>query len=450
MIAVHATGDLAKINWENGEQPATISTTAVGAPGAPAPAVRADGGGSVILKASIPGDYFDAAVMTSQDYSPGLFVTGVGSSIAATDILVLTGNTTTGLTGTNSYGLWAADGGSATFTGGLIATFGESAAAVLAEVIDGPSGGSIAINGTKIFTFNDNSPGLVASGNGSSLTATDVLVKTSGKGAIGLYASGHGSSITATGALISTGGFEANGVVSADGGATNVRGGSINTTGNGAYAVVAESGVVAKSGGFVGLSGTQIGTTGDGSGGLGINGAGSEIDCRRTATRDDSGDGAIGLYAVNGGVITAATGTTATISTSGPTPSRPAQRVRRFRERRGLPDQPRRRHDHDDWTGRGGLSTPARRVRARASGGGAITVSGPLSVATGTAPCAYGAWAQGAGSTIALNGPSTFRSTAARPRSMPRTAASIDDWRHAYGASRPITVYGLTSAACGR
>ena len=40
--------------------------------------------------------------------------------------------------------------------------------------------------------------------------------------------------------------------------------------------------------------------------------------------------------------------------------------------------------------------------------GPTINVSGPLSVTTGTAPFAYGAWAQGPGATISLNGPSTF------------------------------------------
>ena len=49
-------------------------------------------------------------------------------------------------------------------------------------------------------------------------------------------------------------------------------GGSISTAGNGAYAVVAESG------GSISLSGTTISTVGNGSGGLGINGSGSEID----------------------------------------------------------------------------------------------------------------------------------------------------------------------------
>jgi len=48
--------------------------------------------------------------------------------------------------------------------------------------------------------------------------------------------------------------------------------GSVTTYGNSAYAAVAHSG------GLIQLNGTSISTNGDGSGGLGINGAGSEID----------------------------------------------------------------------------------------------------------------------------------------------------------------------------
>ena len=48
-------------------------------------------------------------------------------------------------------------------------------------------------------------------------------------------------------------------------------------------------------------------------------------------------------------------------------------------------------------------ATSRRRVTA-----GGITVSGPLTVTTGTGLGSYGAWAQSPGSTIALNGPSAF------------------------------------------
>ena len=57
-------------------------------------------------------------------------------------------------------------------------------------------------------------------------------------------------------------------------------------------------------------------------------------------------------------------------------------------------------------TGQGAVGLYASNLSAT-SAGGAITVSGTLGVTTAGA-AAYGAWAQSAGSTIALNGPSTF------------------------------------------
>jgi hypothetical protein len=45
---------------------------------------------------------------------------------------------------------------------------------------------------------------------------------------------------------------------------------------------------------------------------------------------------------------------------------------------------------------------------AKTGAGGAISVSGPLSVTTGTGPFSYSAWAQSAGSTITLSGPSAI------------------------------------------
>jgi hypothetical protein len=104
-------------------------------------------------------------------------------------------------------------------------------------------------------------------------------VTTTGVGSIGLFATGAGSSITATGVAVATSGnfnpstnSGSNGLDAVDGATAAFSGGSISTAGNGAYAVVANSG------GLVKVAGTTIGTTGDGSGGLGINGAGSEID----------------------------------------------------------------------------------------------------------------------------------------------------------------------------
>ena len=93
---------------------------------------------------------------------------------------------------------------------------------------------------------------------------------------------GAPSKITATGVAVTTGaippsygpplGQNAVGVLAEAGGQVFLTDGSVTTYGNSAYAVVAHSG------GLVQLNGTSISTNGNGSGGLGINGAGSEID----------------------------------------------------------------------------------------------------------------------------------------------------------------------------
>ena len=219
---------------------------------------------------------------------------------------------TIGTTQNDTPAVKADTGGSIALAGGSIVTGGAGAAAALAG-----GGGTIDITGgTTIETFSDNSPGLAASGSAALLMATDVGIKTHGVASFGatvsaggamtltdsnigtfgqdahaVFVSGDGSRITITGVQLNTSGFEASGVVGADGGAANVSAGSINTTGNGAYAVLAEAGVVS-------LSGTTIGTTGDGSGGLGINGAGSEIDAANASITTTGGlDSTSGLHA---------------------------------------------------------------------------------------------------------------------------------------------------------
>jgi hypothetical protein len=160
------------------------------------------------------------------------------------------------------------------------------------DVIAGQAtgGGSILTNpseGFNSFSFSTSGPNTpaVQADTGGLVTLTVMppstvgTVTTTGVGGIGLFATGAGSSITATGVAVATSGnFDpstmsgSNGLDAVDGATATFSGGSINTAGNAAYAVVANSG------GLVSLNGTTIGTTGNGSGGLGTNGAGSEID----------------------------------------------------------------------------------------------------------------------------------------------------------------------------
>ncbi len=113
------------------------------------PALQADTGGSINLD---PGPN-TATVTTSGDNSVGILVTGANSTFTALGVDVTTGAVVDGaITGANSVGLLAVNGGTATFTGGSITTIGTNAPAVLSQA--GEGGASITLNGgTTILTF---------------------------------------------------------------------------------------------------------------------------------------------------------------------------------------------------------------------------------------------------------------------------------------------------------
>ena len=152
----------------------------------------------------------------------------------------------------------ADSGGKVTLTGGsVIATLGINAAAVLAE-----TGGSIVLTGgTTILTISNDSPGLAVNGSDSSLAAEDAGVKTNGVAAFGATNAGGVMNLMGTTKII--------------------------TVGQDADAVVA-SGVGAI---------TTLGMEND---------------------LSTLGDGAVGLYATAGGVITANAGSVTTAGASDP------------------------------------------------------------------------------------------------------------------------------------
>ena len=153
----------------------------------------------------------------------------------------------------NSIGLLAENGGTATFTGGSITTLGTNAPAVLSQA--GEGGASITLSGgTTILTFGDGSHGLAVNGSGASLSATGIGVKTHGVAAFGA-ANGFGPEFSAGGAMTLT---DAN----------------IVTFGQDAHAVV-------------------------------VSGPGSITTLGNGNVLATQGDGAIGIYATAGGVVTA-------------------------------------------------------------------------------------------------------------------------------------------------
>jgi hypothetical protein len=215
VVAGEATGAGSVLtNVSEGTSSVSFSTSA-----ANTAAVEANAGGLVTLFASPPD--IPVTVTTTGNDSIGLYATGTDELGTASQIV--TQNVSVSTTGADTSAVGAASGGDVSLTGGAVTSTGLG------------------------------SKGLFVSGAGSTITASGVTVTTSGN-----YDLVVGSS--------------ANGLFASSGGRATDTGGSINTTGIGAYAVVAESG------GVITLAGTTIGTTGNGSGGLGINGVGSEVD----------------------------------------------------------------------------------------------------------------------------------------------------------------------------
>ncbi len=235
------------------------------------------------------------------------------------------------------------------------------------------AGSQINLAATTVTTLGANAYGFYAS-NGGTISAPDApSVATSGNGSIGLYASGRGSTITADGASIVTHGASAQGAQADAGGFLTLNSGSVTTTGSDSHAVF-------------------------------VNGAGSLVTLGGASVLNTAGAGSIGLYALGGGVINA-TGPI-TISTLG-TNSTPTSLSAFGVNADGAGSQINLAATSITTAGQGAVGLYASDVTATGSGG-AITVSGQLTVTTGTALNSYGAWAESAGSTIALNGPSAF------------------------------------------
>ena len=225
-------------------------------------------------------------------------------------------------------------GGKSTTNGGAFSTAGAGATAV--SVLNG---GALQISDAALMTSGDGSSGLIVNGMDggviSSVGAGNLTIATSGgvwsvngAHADGIYngpsgANDRGGSIGIADSSVTTSGAQAYGVEVGAGGTTSFLGGTIATSGAGANAARAENGgrlffdlgtklqataistsgagayaAVALGGGFASLLGANISTTGDGSGGLGVNGAGSEIDASAVTIATTGGfDPVSGLHA---------------------------------------------------------------------------------------------------------------------------------------------------------
>jgi hypothetical protein len=329
--------------------------------GASATGLQADGGGMATLNGG--------SVTTAGIDAPAVAASGAGS------IVTLNGAAVLSTVGDGSIGLHALSGGIINALGQTTISTGSTSAATGLNAFgvnaDG-AGSQISLAATTVTTFGTNAHGLYASNGGSIDAPFAPSVTTSGAGAIGLYASGSGSTITAGGASIITNGASATGLQADGGGMATLNGGSVATTGADASAVVAS-------------------------------GAGSIVTLNDGSLLSTVGDGSVGLHALGGGVISAS-GQTA-ISTSGTNSTATGLNAYGVNAD-GAGSQINLAAATISTTGAGAAGLYASDALGTGHGGG-ITVSGPLGVVTGGSS-AYGAWAQSAGSTIALNGPSAF------------------------------------------
>jgi hypothetical protein len=289
-IAGQATGLNALIT---GPSSGTVSFSTTGTA---ANALQADTGGAVTLSGG--------SVTTSGNGSAGLFATGIGSQINATDVAVSAAGG--GLLPYTTNAILAGPGAVVTITGGSASTTGTDAYVAGAFTTGGTGVATLNLSGTTITATGAGSGGLAVNGTGATITGTGLTITThgnydsvnnfSGAGATNQSYSGSpgggvltltNSSILTTGTIaqgvntanggittltddtITTSSFEATALSTVSSGQTTMTGGSLNTTGNGSYAVSAEGGGVTK------LVGTTIGTTGNGSGGIAVHGTGS-------------------------------------------------------------------------------------------------------------------------------------------------------------------------------
>lgn len=344
-LAVFATGANSSISATN----VAIATSGLSSFGA-----HANKGGSVALTGG--------AVNTTGDGANGLSVVGEGSSLSATRLnvgttggldtatgihahaiyngpgvsgpsggnLTLT-NVTAAAAGLQSDALLTDAGGVTRATGGAFSTTGAGAGA--AAVLNN---GAMTISGSTLTTSGDGSTALFINGAGGAVTASDLTISTTG----GVWTAGSGSHadgiyngafgvrtgggvMNVTDSAVTTTGAQSHGVAVGLGGITTFLGGAVSTSGTDAHAARATRGgsltigldaagtgtdlrtlgtgsyvVSANGGGVVSLTGATLGSTGNGSGGLAVNGVGSEIDAANVTLFTSGGfDPASGLHA---------------------------------------------------------------------------------------------------------------------------------------------------------
>ena len=259
VVAGQATGTGSVLTnvTEGGPSSVSFSTSA-----ADTNAVQADFGGSVTLNVTSPST---GTITASGTGSYGVLATGTGSSMTGSGLTITATGDRDPITelGTVLAAVAARSGGVVTLNGGSISATGLDSNGV--QAVDG---GAATISGATVTTTNNGSVGLLLSGTGSSLTASNVAVSTQGamdpaNGYDSQAVWNGGGKATLTNVTAKTSGVGQDGVDTVLGGTTTINGGSITTTGDGSAGLgTANQGF--PGGGTVNATNTTIVTKGSG------------------------------------------------------------------------------------------------------------------------------------------------------------------------------------------
>ncbi len=358
----------------------------------------------------------------------------IGISVA-NDISAVSITTNAGTPQSDAYGVWS-DGTGAIIdlTGSpnntvivTILTEGSGASGSGSAGVFASGGGTVRLAGGSVTTQADSAPGLYATGGGTISTSAGMTVSTSGSSAYGAEAD-TGGAVSLTGGKITTSGAGADGLYANDGEITtnllNGAGTTVSTTGTNAIGAQASAGgvlilnggsvttsgagsvgVEALTGGSATLGGVSIMTSGQDAHALAVAGAGSQASLTGSNAFVTQGNGAVGLYATQGGVFTA-TGAT-TVSTSGGVSSATGLGAYGVNAD-GAGSKVSLASATIKTSGAGAFALLASDA-TNSGAAGSISVSGPLSVTT-TNPAATAIGLKGDGASIVASGGGTIAS----------------------------------------
>ncbi|QHE91183.1 autotransporter outer membrane beta-barrel domain-containing protein [Pandoraea fibrosis] len=348
--------------YANGGGQITGTNTTITTSGAGASAAFADAGGLITLN--------NVNTYSFGDNAPGAVASGAGSRLSLIGTYV-------NVYGNGSAGLFATAGGNITINGGAIAsgdyyggTVNANSPGMLAR---GPGSSIVVSNGASSATYGANSPGVWADAGGK-IDFAGYGIFTYQPDSPGAQATGA-STITLTSTIVRTSGPSSAGLLVSDGSTVLAKGTEITT----GYRVSGSSPPVLQ------FPDAQIGLEAHG---VDVVGAGSQLQAENNAVTTN-GDGAVGIWAQQGGTASVTGGT---ITTHGAdTASVGGADAVRATDSGSL----------ISLTGTRISTTNAKAVGVHASAGGTI---GATDITVNTqGQSAFGALAQDAGSAVTLN-----------------------------------------------